>query len=129
RVLCRSLQRSKLYLYAMVLGSLGLALLVILVLSLSQGAFHIPAATVAQIFLAKLGLGEANYTLQQYSVLWQIRLPRILLAMIVGGALGISGAALQGLFRNPLVEPGIIGVSSGAALFAVIFIVFGSSLT
>ena len=128
-MLTLSLQRSKLYLYAMVLGGLGLGLLVILVLSLSQGAFHIPTETVAQIFLAKLGLGEADYTLQQYNVLWQIRLPRILLAMIVGGALGISGAALQGLFRNPLVEPGIIGVSSGAALFAVIFIVFGSSLT
>lgn len=124
-----SLQRSKLYLYVMVLGSLGLGLLVILVLSLSQGAFHIPARTVVQVFLGKIGLGETDYSLQQYNVLWQIRLPRILLAMMVGGALGIAGAALQGLFRNPLVEPGIIGVSSGAALFAVIFIVFGSYLS
>ncbi|HLT08338.1 MAG TPA: iron ABC transporter permease [Cyclobacteriaceae bacterium] len=128
-MLTLSLQKSKLYLYAMVLGGLGIGLLVILVLSLSQGAFHIPAQTVAQIFLAKLGMGEADYTVQQYNVLWQIRLPRILLAMMVGGALGIAGAALQGLFRNPLVEPGIIGVSSGAALFAVVFIVFGSYLT
>lgn len=128
-MLTLSLQKSKLYLYAMVLGGLSLGLLVILVVSLSQGAFHIPAQTVVQIFLSKLGLGEADYSLQQYNVLWQIRLPRILLAMIVGGALGIAGAALQGLFRNPLVEPGIIGVSSGAALFAVIFIVFGSYFT
>lgn len=127
-MLTRSLQKSKLYLYATVLGGLGAGLLVILVVSLSQGAFHIPAQTVARIFLGKLALGEADYTVQQYNVLWQIRLPRILLAMMVGGALGIAGAALQGLFRNPLVEPGIIGVSSGAALFAVIFIVFGSHL-
>src|SRR5690554_1983487 len=128
-MLTLSLQKSKLYLYAIVLGGLGVGLLMITVLSLSQGAFHIPAYTVGQIFLAKLGIGEGDYTLQQYNVLWQLRLPRILLSMIVGGALGIAGAALQGLFRNPLVEPGIIGVSSGAALFAVIFIVFGSYLT
>ena len=128
-MLTLSLQKSKLHLYSTVLGGLGIGLLVILVLSLSLGAFHIPAYTVAQIFLSKLGIAEAEYNIQQYNVLWQIRLPRILLSMIVGGALGIAGAALQGLFRNPLVEPGIIGVSGGAALFAVIFIVFGSSLT
>src|SRR5690606_30629147 len=128
-MLTLSLQKSKLYLHAMVLGGLGIGLLVVMVLALSQGAFHIPAHTVVQIFLSKLGIVGAEYNLQQYNVLWQIRLPRILLSMIVGGALGIAGAALQGLFRNPLVEPGIIGVSSGAALFAVTFIVFGSYLS
>lgn len=128
-MLTLSLRKSKLYINALVLGGLGLGLFLVMVLALSQGAFHIPADTVVQILLSKLGLAEASYNLQQYNVLWQIRLPRILLSMIVGGALGIAGAALQGLFRNPLVEPGIIGVSSGAALFAVIFIVFGSHLT
>jgi iron complex transport system permease protein len=53
-----------------------------------------------------------------------IRLPRVVVAIIVGGALGISGAVLQSLFRNPLAEPGLIGVSSGAALSAVAVIVF-----
>src|SRR5690606_33924630 len=47
----------------------------------------------------------------------------VLMAILVGGGLGIAGAALQGMFRNPLVEPGLIGVSSGSALFAVIFMV------
>ena len=60
-------------------------------------------------------------------VLEQIRLPRVLLAGLVGASLGISGASLQGLFRNPLADPGLIGVSAGAALGASIIIVLGSS--
>ncbi|WP_343283893.1 iron ABC transporter permease [Wohlfahrtiimonas chitiniclastica] len=61
-------------------------------------------------------------------IFWQIRLPRILAALLVGGAFAISGAVMQGLFRNPLVEPGIIGVSSGAAFFVALTIVLGGKL-
>ncbi len=61
-------------------------------------------------------------------IFWQIRLPRILAAILVGGAFAISGAVMQGLFRNPLVEPGIIGVSSGAAFFVALTIVLGGKL-
>ncbi|QIM65936.1 Fe3+-siderophore ABC transporter permease [Mannheimia granulomatis] len=56
-------------------------------------------------------------------ILWQIRLPRLLGSLFIGAALAISGATMQGLFRNPLVDPGIIGVSSGAALAAALYIV------
>jgi iron complex transport system permease protein len=59
------------------------------------------------------------------TILKQIRLPRTLLAMLVGGTLGLCGAGLQGLTRNPLAEPGILGVSSGAAFGAVIVFYFG----
>ena len=59
-------------------------------------------------------------------VLIEIRLPRVILAALVGASLGISGAALQGLFRNPLADPGLIGVSAGAALGATLVIVLGS---
>ena len=62
-------------------------------------------------------------------VLMQIRLPRVILAALVGASLGISGAALQGLFRNPLADPGLIGVSAGAALGATLVIVLGSSMS
>jgi iron complex transport system permease protein len=55
----------------------------------------------------------------------QIRLPRVLLGLLVGGTLGLCGAALQGLLRNPLAEPGLLGASSGAALGAVIVFYFG----
>ena len=62
------------------------------------------------------------------NVLLQIRFPRVILAGLVGASLGISGASLQGLFRNPLADPGLIGVSAGAALGASIVIVLGSNL-
>lgn len=62
---------------------------------------------------------------EQALILWEVRLPRVLLALIVGGGLGLSGAVLQGLLRNPLAEPGIIGASAMAALGAVLCFYFG----
>lgn len=59
------------------------------------------------------------------TVVWNIRLPRVLLAVLVGATLGMAGAAMQGFLRNPLADPGILGVSSGAALGAVIVLYFG----
>lgn len=66
---------------------------------------------------------QVDTSLQQDSVVWLIRLPRALMATIIGAGLATSGAAMQGMFRNPLADPGLIGVSSGAALGAVIAIV------
>lgn len=60
-------------------------------------------------------------------ILWELRMPRTLLAVLVGASLGLAGAALQGLLRNPLAEPGLLGVTSGGALGAVIAIYFGFS--
>ena len=62
----------------------------------------------------------------EFKVLSEIRTPRVLLACLVGASLGISGASLQGLFRNPLADPGLIGVSAGAALGAAFVIVLGT---
>ena len=86
-------------------------------LGLSLGSFNIE--------LNKILSGDADPL--QTEVLFNIRLPRVLLAACVGGALGISGAALQGLFRNPLADPGLIGVSAGAAFGAVSAIVLVNS--
>ncbi|WP_295803112.1 iron ABC transporter permease [uncultured Microbulbifer sp.] len=58
-------------------------------------------------------------------ILWQLRMPRALLAMLVGAALGIGGAAMQGMLRNPLAEPALLGVSSGAALAAILLLYYG----
>jgi iron complex transport system permease protein len=69
-----------------------------------------------------IGFGDAAIA---GPVLMEIRLPRTLLALLVGGTLGLSGAALQGLLRNPLAEPGLLGASSGAALGAVLVFYFG----
>ncbi len=68
------------------------------------------------------------YPDQQTAVLFNIRLPRVLLGAAIGAALAISGSSLQGLFRNPLAEPGLIGISAGATLAAAITIVFGGPL-
>jgi len=61
-------------------------------------------------------------------IFYEIRVPRVILAGLVGASLAVSGACLQGLFRNPLADPGLIGVSAGAALGASLIIVFGSSI-
>ena len=70
---------------------------------------------------ALLGLGDARLA----AIVHEVRLPRVLLALEVGAALGLAGAALQGLLRNPLAEPGLIGVSASAGLGAVIAFHFG----
>lgn len=67
-------------------------------------------------------------TAAERMVVWELRLPRLLLGLLVGASLALAGAALQGLFRNPLADAGLLGVSSGAALAAVAFIVLGDSL-
>jgi iron complex transport system permease protein len=64
----------------------------------------------------------------QHAVIWEIRLPRLLLTMAVGAGLAASGATMQAIFRNPLADPGLIGITSGAALGAIATIVLGNSL-
>lgn len=81
------------------------------------------ASTSGALNLPVLKLLSGNLSEQQQAVFFSIRLPRILLAIIVGAALAVSGASLQGLFRNPLADPGLIGISSGAALAVAIMIV------
>jgi ABC-type Fe3+-siderophore transport system permease subunit len=58
-------------------------------------------------------------------IIFDIRMPRAILGFLVGGSLAVSGAVMQGLFRNPLADPGLVGVSSGAGLGAVVMIVLG----
>lgn len=77
--------------------------------------------------LGKLLSGEELTTLERV-VFWDIRLPRIILCVLVGAALAVSGAVMQGLFRNPLADPGLVGVGAGAGLGAIISIVLGGLL-
>lgn len=113
---------------AVLLSGFGGALMGIILLSLCSGAYSIPLNQVLSILSGEIGLSIGEVDPRAANVLLHIRLPRILIATLIGGGLGISGAALQGMFRNPLVEPGLIGVSSGSALFAVLFLVTLSSL-
>lgn len=93
--------------------------------SLSLGPVNIPADRVASIALSYVGLDFAAFTRTEQLVIEQIRLPRIAVGALVGMALGIAGAAMQGLFRNPMADPGIIGVSAGGAVGAVTAIATG----
>ena len=99
---------------------MSLLLTVLAALSLTLGAADI-ALTQA---IADAWAGELSAA---RSIVFDVRLPRTLLALIVGAGLGMAGAAMQGLLRNPLAEPGVLGVSSGAALGAVITLYFGLS--
>jgi iron complex transport system permease protein len=113
-----------------VLVGLGASLLVATIFSLTIGAVSIPAGDVVVILLQKLGLFQSTAVDEMHTVvLSSIRIPRIVMTMLIGGALGVSGAALQGLFRNPLVEPSLIGVSGGSAAAVVVLIVFGGPLS
>lgn len=103
--------------------------LLLMLLSLGAGAFAIAPGRVAEILLAKLGFGPADLLdSREALVVLNIRLPRLLLGALVGAALAISGALMQGLFRNPLADPGLVGVSAGAGLAAATTIVLGDRL-
>lgn len=96
------------------------------ILGLQTGPFEIPAS---QIFTSLLNLFSSDpIQSQQDWVIQELRLPRTVLALLTGAALGAAGTVTQGVFRNPLADPGLIGVSSGAALAAVAVIVLQDSL-
>lgn len=104
-------------------------LAVLILCSLAVGAVGIPPLEVLGILAQAAGIsGLPDYDAGHAAVLLDIRAPRIVLGVLVGSALAMSGATIQGLFRNPLADPGLIGVSSGAALAAVSVIVLGSTL-
>ncbi len=115
---------------------LGLAAVGLVLLSPLVGSVAIPPQTVAQIVLHQLSGGalaqqpcagsSASPTLcsAYVEIVWNERLPVLLLALLAGSALGISGAALQGVFRNPLADPYLLGLSSGGALGAAFLYVF-----
>ena len=102
---------------SIIITCLFFALLFFVYIGISIGSFDIS--------LYEYFFGNANEL--KNKVFEQIRLPRVILAGLVGASLAISGASLQGLFRNPLADPGLIGVSAGAALGATLIIVLGSS--
>ncbi|MET0753652.1 MAG: iron chelate uptake ABC transporter family permease subunit [Pyrinomonadaceae bacterium] len=109
-----------------VLLLLFLFLIFIILISADKGAVEISQQQIFAIILKFFGIHlSSDFTIQQEATLLDIRLPRIVLGLLVGAALGISGAAMQGLFRNPLADPSLIGISSGAALAATAVVIIG----
>ncbi|MDX2922051.1 MULTISPECIES: iron ABC transporter permease [Streptomyces] len=110
--------------YLLTLG-LSLALLAGCLLSAAIGAYSIPLGDVLSSVQHRIGLGGQALDRVGESVLWNVRLPRVALAVLVGASLGCAGALMQGVFGNPLAEPGVIGISAGAAVGAVASIALG----
>jgi iron complex transport system permease protein len=113
---------------APVLLTLAVAVAVVGVAALSLGPMRIGPLDVLAALGHRLGLPVEEVAPRHEAVLFAIRLPRVLLSLAVGAALAAAGAAMQGLFRNPLADPGLIGVSSGGALAAVATIVLGDKV-
>jgi iron complex transport system permease protein len=110
---------------AIVTGVLLALLFAVATISAAHGPVHIPYTTTANVLLHRTGVPVAGIDPVHQRVIEHIRLPRIVVAGLVGMALAVSGAALQALFRNPMADSGVLGVSSGGALGAVIAITTG----
>lgn len=109
--------------YSLMLSGLGVLLLVSCVVSLGFGPARVPVEVVWHILLNKLfGIGEVNWSPGQAHIVWLIRVPRMLLGALVGAGLALIGAVLQAVTRNPLADPHLLGVTSGATLGAVIVV-------
>lgn len=112
-------------------GSIIFALAALLVIaavaSLGLGRYDIAFPRVVQILLSPLLKPEVAVAPTEANVVFTVRMPRILLAMLAGSGLALSGATMQGVFRNPLVGPQVMGVSSGAAFGGVLAILFSLS--
>ncbi|MFL9837843.1 iron ABC transporter permease [Flavobacterium sp. ST-75] len=105
----------------------GILLLVTLaVVSLYMGVYAFEKHSVAELFSGILS-GNSSISQSDRFVLLNLRLPRITMAVLIGSALAVSGTCLQGMFKNPLATPDLIGITSGASLFAALTIVLGSS--
>lgn len=108
---------------------IGIALLAASLVALSTGPVAIPFNDVLSALFEWIGFGDSAASKTQQAVIENIRIPRTLLAIGAGAGLGVAGVTMQGLFRNPLADPGIIGVSAGGALGAVIAIAVGLAAT
>ena len=104
-------------------------LALVILIATGTGAMHMSPLQVLAILLSKAGIHlPVAYEENMAGVLWMIRLPRVILGVLIGAGLGVAGAALQGMFRNPLADPGLIGISSGASMAAVIMIIIQNAI-
>ena len=107
---------------------LALALLPVLAIALMMGPVVIPVSELVNAIAAGLHLTDVGRSAQEGMILSAIRLPRVMLAGLVGVCLAVCGTAMQGLFRNPLADPSLIGVSAGASAGASLMIVLGGGV-
>ena len=97
-------------------------------LAVAVGSEHVAVPDILKIIISEITGRASDVTPEQRSIIADIRLPRVLMAIVVGAALAVAGAAYQALLRNPLADPYVLGVSTGAALGAIAATVFAESL-
>ncbi|HWX41700.1 MAG TPA: iron ABC transporter permease, partial [Blastocatellia bacterium] len=112
----------------MALAILTAALLLIFVIAISIGSEHVSLSDIGRIIVAKIGGRSASVLAEHQTIIADIRLPRVLMAIVVGAALSVAGAAYQALLRNPLADPYILGISTGSALGAIIATVYAEAI-
>ncbi len=104
-------------------------LLVIFFLGIGIGAVPVPPIRLFEFLYERLFvLNSTVLNSMDYHIVSQIRLPRVSQSLLIGGGLAVSGAAMQRILRNPLVDASLIGISAGASLFAALFLLFGSAV-
>jgi len=108
----------------LIIGSL-FVLFALCIVSLCIGIYNVPLSETARILFSGLFNLEQTWTTTMYTVIINVRLPRIIAAVLIGFALATAGTSYQGVFQNPLVSPDILGVSSGATVGAAVSILFG----
>lgn len=123
-----ALERLTLRRLVITLAVLASLLVVVVIISIAIGGEHIGVANIIKIIAAEVTGRVSDVPPEQRTIIADIRLPRVLMAIVVGAALAVAGAAYQALLRNPLADPGILGISSGAALGAITATVFAESL-
>lgn len=109
---------------SVIIAILAVILALVAIACLGVGRYDIPFARVVQILWAPISPPDVPVTPTEANIVFTVRMPRILLALLAGAGLALSGATMQGVFRNPLVGPQVMGVSSGAAFGGVLAILF-----
>jgi iron complex transport system permease protein len=103
--------------------------LVSVILAVGIGSVRIPAGTVVEVIRAKtLGPVDTGVAAHLTQIVWELRIPRVVLAALVGAGLSVVGVAVQALVRNPIADPYVLGVSSGASIGAAAIVVYGSAI-
>lgn len=113
---------------AITLAVLAILVVAVGVFSVAIGSEHVGMGSVIRIVAAEITGRIAEVSPEQRTIIADIRFPRVLMAIVVGAALAVAGSAYQALLRNPLADPGILGISSGAALGAITATIFAESL-
>ena len=104
--------------YVAVFAALAAALFAILVLNINTGTTNIPVSRILRIIFLRDGAQT------EYNIIWKIRMPRLLMAAILGGALSLSGFLLQTFFENPIAGPYLLGISSGAKMVVALAMIY-----